>query len=212
MAAAFKQDIIAEWLLDQGGNPNTVVLTSEGKMFFHSPLQCAARDGGISLIKRLLEAGADVNAKSIEIQGATALQFVAMRGHFEMLQILLEASADINAAPAPYGGRSAIEGAAEWGRLDIVKFLLDARADVRGKANLNYRRTVYRAYMHGHRTLVAMVQDWKRNKYGPEDCDSTQFIVEATRTYLHRYAEKHGKVSGYISDDLHCKICDPTFH
>ena len=159
VATAFKQNVIAEWLLDHGGNPNSTTFTPEGKMSYHSPLQCAVRDGSVQLVKKLLEAGAEVNAEPMQINGATALQFAAMLGHFEMLRILLEANADINAPPGLYGGRSAIEGAAEWGRLDLVRYLLDIGADVRGKENSNYRRAVYRAYMHGHRILVSMIQE-----------------------------------------------------
>lgn len=82
-----------------------------------------------------------------------------MLGSFKLLNILLQAGADINAPLSSWEGRTAIEGAAENGRLDTVSCLLEAGADIQGKLNTNYRRTVYRAWKHGHRFWL----DWCRN-------------------------------------------------
>ncbi|KAJ4376367.1 hypothetical protein N0V83_001650 [Neocucurbitaria cava] len=141
-------------------------------------LQLASRNDNAFLVKRLLEKGANVNAKPAGINGATAIQFAAINGNFEIVNMLLQAGADVNAGPGDEDGRTAIEGAAEWGRLDMTHYLLELGADICGRANKNYRRTVCRAWGSGHRTLVRMLQDWKAAKYGVDDCDDVQSIVE----------------------------------
>jgi hypothetical protein len=95
------------------------------------------------------------------------------------LKILLKAGANVNGLPGKHEGRTAIEGAAEHGRLDMVRYLLEAGADIKGRTNMNNRRTVYRAWKEGHRTVVRMIQDWKREKYGHEDCENVEFIMES---------------------------------
>jgi ankyrin repeat protein len=85
----------------------------------------------------------------------------------------------VNDLPGKHEGRTAIEGAAEHGRLDMVRYLLEAGADIKARANQNYRRTVYRAWTEGHRTVVRMIQDWKRENYGQEDCEDVEVILES---------------------------------
>ena len=104
----------------------------------HTALQLLAQQNETSRVKKLLDLGADANARAIDEQGATALQFAASNGNFDIVNMLLTAGADVNAAPAAYDGRTAIEGAAEWGRLDMVRYLLDNGADIRGSDNPNH--------------------------------------------------------------------------
>lgn len=127
----------------------------------------------------MIEKGAKVNDEPILLQGATALQFAAKSGDFRLVEILLQAGADVNAMPCLWDGRSAIEGAAEWGRLDIVSLLLAAEADMKGRGNINYRLTVYRAWAHGHRVLARMIQRWKQEKYGPADVEPIDLIIDS---------------------------------
>jgi ankyrin repeat protein len=117
-----------------------------------------------------------VNAEPYYMQGATALQFAAINGNFKIAALLLEAGAEINAPPATYDGRTAIEGAAEWGRLDMVHYLLEAGADIQNLGN--FRRTVYRAWKNGHHTVARMVHSFKREKYGEENTDSIESILQ----------------------------------
>lgn len=128
-------------------------------------------------VKKLLDLGADANARAIDEQGATALQFAAPNGNFDIVNMLLTAVADVNATPAAYDGRTAIEGAAEWGRLDMVRYLLDNGADVRGPDSPSYRRSIYRAWTEGHRTVVRMIQEWKTERYGQDSCEDPERIL-----------------------------------
>ncbi|KAF1850372.1 ankyrin [Cucurbitaria berberidis CBS 394.84] len=171
---------VAERLLSIGANPNRAEDSDQTckKYSDRTVLQYAARDNEAGLVRKLLEKGAQVNAKPVAGYGATALQFAAINGNFEICNILLTAGAEINACPAEIEGRTAIEGAAEHGRLDMTHYLLELGADIRGRTSRNYRRTVYRAWKNGHYTLVRMLQDWKMQNYGSEDCEDVQTILD----------------------------------
>lgn len=93
-----------------------------------------------ALIRRLLAAGADVDAGtpprltgSAPIRNAegTALGVVAgrgSRGSVQMVEVLLAGGAKVNARQP--GGRTALMLAAATGNIAVVRVLLDARADV----------------------------------------------------------------------------------
>lgn len=172
----------ALWLLERTYDPNIVNLNTpiNGWVSEHTNLQIAARENEALLVEKLVEKGADVNAPARSSRGATALQYAAMNGNFEIVRILCKARADVNAAAAYYDGRTAIEGAAEWGRLDMVWYLLEAGADVKGRSNKNYRRTVCRAWRRGHEIIVRMLQDWKTEKFGEDDCADVDYIRDTS--------------------------------
>lgn len=165
---------IAMKLLTMGANPDGPSLAWD---WWHTPLQYAAERNHAELVTKLIEKGARADYKPMPRNGATALQFAAINGNFSILRILLKAGADINAPRCKYDGRTAIEGAAEWGRVDMVLFLLEAGADIQGRNNRSYQRTICRAWKKGHRHLVQMIQDWKKEKYGIEDCESIENIL-----------------------------------
>jgi ankyrin repeat protein len=149
-------------------------------------LQLLVQKNEVQQVRSLLDLGADVNAEADDLRGATALQFAAINGNFEIAHILLEAGADVNAPRAAYDGRTAIEGAAEWGRLDMVHHLLEVGADI--EFCTNYRRTVYRAWKNGHRTIARMVHNWKREKCGEQNCEAPETVLKSM-TRLELYGE-----------------------
>ncbi|MBN2319835.1 MAG: ankyrin repeat domain-containing protein, partial [Acidobacteria bacterium] len=59
------------------------------------PVTESALSGDIALVRRLLEAGADVNAASKS--GMTPLHAASLKGHTEIVKLLLEAAAKVNA-------------------------------------------------------------------------------------------------------------------
>ena len=74
-----------------------------------SPLNRAARDGDGAAVQRLLDARADVKARSAR-ERCTALSLAAEGGHAALVRLLVAAGADVNAAsgttPHPASGAS----------------------------------------------------------------------------------------------------------
>jgi hypothetical protein len=75
--------------------------------------------GKIKNVRILLDAGADVNAKSGD--GWTALIQASMRGHTEIVAMLLKKGADVNAKNIH--GNTALQLASNKGHTDIVELL-----------------------------------------------------------------------------------------
>ena len=93
-------------------------------------LQIAAMDNELEVVKALLEAGADPNAKSSDNTDRTALHYAVEFGHPEVVKALIAAGADPNAKNSDNMDRTALHEAAEHGRLEVVKALIAARADI----------------------------------------------------------------------------------
>ena len=84
----------------------------------------AASKGYLSLVKALLAAKADVNAKDYD--GETALIAAAAQGHADVVKLLLDAGA--NKEAKDYWGNTALKEAKYYNHADVVKLLLDAGA------------------------------------------------------------------------------------
>ena len=97
-------------------------------------LQVAVRGGHLDVVERLLQEKADVNAAADPHEGMTVLQAEAAGGHLDIVERLIKANADVNAAAGLYKGMTALQAAAAGGYLDIVKRLLQANADVNAAA------------------------------------------------------------------------------
>lgn len=92
----------------------------------NTPLMSAASNGDINAVKRLLNEGADVNAKDSD--NWTALTKAARDGHTEIVKFLIEKGADVHAKA--YKGYSALMVAALDGNTEIVKLLIEKGADI----------------------------------------------------------------------------------
>ena len=92
------------------------------------PIWHAAQQGHLEVVRLLIEAGADMNAKDAQYHEDTALLVAARGGHLEVVRLLVEAGADMNAANAR--GATALLVAAQQGHLEVVRLLIEAGADV----------------------------------------------------------------------------------
>jgi ankyrin repeat protein len=88
-----------------------------------SALRLAAYEGRLAIVKRLVEAGAQ-----IEMEGWTPLIYATFNGHGEVVEFLLTKGADINAVSE--SGMSALMAAARGGYADIAKRLVALGADI----------------------------------------------------------------------------------
>jgi hypothetical protein len=91
-----------------------------------SPLYCASSLGLRSIVKLLLEAGAEVNTQGGKY--GTALQAASQNGSSEVVKLLLEAGADLNTHGGIYG--TALRAASRNGNNMLTKLLFEARADI----------------------------------------------------------------------------------
>jgi ankyrin repeat protein len=92
-----------------------------------TPLHLAARRGHLAVVRHLIAAGADVNAREAERFGDTVLKHVAQTCSLELAKILLDAGAD----PTIPGwmGLTALDKSAERKRFEgpeVHRLLLEA--------------------------------------------------------------------------------------
>lgn len=94
-------------------------------------LMLAAGNDDSRIVQRLLDQGADINAK--DKKGQTALMLASMNAHMDTLKILLARNADINLQNNH--GATALILAAMRGHTTAVKYLLDKNPDLTGKTD-----------------------------------------------------------------------------
>lgn len=92
---------------------------------YGTALQAAAAGGQISIVRTLIQHGADVNAEGGKY--GTALQAASARGHTDIVALLLTADAQVNMSGGRYG--RALRAASYHGHADIVHLLLSNGAD-----------------------------------------------------------------------------------
>ena len=89
----------------------------------------ASQSGELEEVKRLLNAGAEVNTKDND--GRTALMAASRYGHTEIAKVLISKGADVNARDMI--GYTALTMSCVTGHTEIVKFLISNGADVNAK-------------------------------------------------------------------------------
>lgn len=94
--------------------------------------------GDTALIKRLLDKGADINAKD---DGLTLLMKAATEGYLKTAKLLIDKKADINAKTNK--GNTALMAASMGGYTKIVELLVNAGANTKAKNNMDYTAEMY---------------------------------------------------------------------
>lgn len=117
LAIYFNQEDITRYLLLKAADVNQPAKNASGLY----PLHSALVGKNNTLVKMLLEAGADVNIQ--EVSGITPLHLAASQGNLEIIICLLEAGADVSTQTK--SGKTAGDWAADNGWVDIARILND---------------------------------------------------------------------------------------
>ncbi|KAL3460929.1 ankyrin repeat-containing domain protein [Aspergillus heterothallicus] len=114
-----------------------------------SPLTWTAEHGRLSGVRKLLEAGAEVNKL---VEGFSALHYAVASGHADVTRFLLDAG-----AKASQPGRDEevpLVMAARHGHLDVLRLLLEVTGTDTVARQLEYKRAMCRAVYFGHLSVV----------------------------------------------------------
>ena len=115
-----------------------------------TPLMLAALQQQESLVKRLIQRGADINRP-----GWTPLHYAATKGHVGIIRMLLEHHAYID-AESP-NGTTPLMMAAMYGTPEAVKTLLEAGADPTLKNNLGLSAKDFASTMERNKESAALI-------------------------------------------------------
>ena len=108
--------------------------------------------GDTALVKRLLDEGADINAKD---NGFTLLMKAATEGYLKTAKLLIDRKADVDARSNE--GGTALISAAMVGYTQIVELLINAGADTKLKNNMGYTADMY-AKENGYTNIVLLLR------------------------------------------------------
>jgi hypothetical protein len=125
-----------------------------------TPLNAAARNGHLEIVKYLVEHGADID-KSDNSRDKTPLLAASFKGHFDIVKYLVEKGAKVNVQSI--NGFTPLHDAAYVGNFEVVKYLVEHGADVRIRNKHN--QTAIETARQGSRRAAAH----GKTNAGPED-------------------------------------------
>ena len=162
-------------------------------------LHAAARMGKEIAVRKLLEKGADVNARR-STDDATPLYLAIDRGHEGVIRVLLEAEdIDVN---ANNGEETLLHAAARMGNEVAVRKLLEKGADVNARRSTDDATPLYLAIDRDHESIVIVLLEAEdidvnakcRINNEDEETDSSE-SEEEQETLLHAAARMGNEVA-----------------
>ncbi|GKU11969.1 unnamed protein product [Fusarium langsethiae] len=119
-------------------------------------LMIASYYGHYVIVKRLLDKGAEIEAKDSEY-GRTPLLWAARNGHDAIVKLLFDKGAEIDAKDED--GRTPLLWAAAKGHDAIVKLLVDKGVEIDAKDSKYGQTPLSRAAGNGHEAIVKLLLD-----------------------------------------------------
>lgn len=192
--ALLRGDVKSAIDLIESGTDVNQMKPSEG-----TALHLSSFGGYTAVAKKLIESGADVNAKIAGggDPGATPLHLAAMKGHTEVILLLVQNGANIDARLGGGGetstsGASPLHLAATHNRAEAVKLLAKSGADI--EARDDYGDTpLHYAANRGWEEMVGTLMDLGAN---PDAIDNYGRSVEelaGSRDAIHSILRRAGK-------------------
>lgn len=123
---------------------------SDGR--YDNALYAAACEGGVEVLKLLLDAGANVDAQGGEF--GNALQAAACMGKKEVIKLLLDQGANANAQGGRYG--NALQAAVYSGEMEVVRLLLDNGANINAQGG-EYGNALQAAVLIGKVEIIQLL-------------------------------------------------------
>ena len=121
----------------------------------YTPLHQAARQGQLSMCKKLLKEGADINAATPE--GWTALHLAATFASKEVVQLLLSKGANVDTRDKLVGFSPLCQAASE-GRKEIVEILLAGGADI-NISDMSNQTPLIHATVNKHKEVAEILRE-----------------------------------------------------
>lgn len=166
-------------LLRQGANANAE--DSRG----WTPLIYAAQTGSVAIVRKLIEAGANVNHRTSTKRGSTVLCFAVGGGNTNVIQAVLDRGADINGKSRD--GTTPLILAANKGWLNLTEFLLAKGADVDLFGLVDSRGWTWNALIaavdKGHLDVVRVLLKHGSNPNATNNNGLTAFMEVAKRPH-----------------------------
>ena len=131
MKAKFIYESIEDYLEPKNNEEIINSISSLPKRELDTKLILAANKGLTTIVKYLIKAGADINAK--DGNGYNVLHRASINKHEQIVKILLDAGADVNIKTTD--GWTPLHLASSRGYEQIVKMLIKAGADLNVKAD-----------------------------------------------------------------------------
>lgn len=122
-----------------------------------TPLHLAAFFNQADAALALIEAGADVNARSTNQMANTALHAAAAGGANDVARLLIERGASANARQ--HGGWTPLHSAAQSGNAELARLLIGAGADLRARAD-NQQSPMDLALTRGHQEIAELLDEF----------------------------------------------------
>ncbi|MBI5569379.1 MAG: ankyrin repeat domain-containing protein [Desulfomonile tiedjei] len=139
----------------------------------------AAQQGKAAETARLLDRGADVNARVGE-GDFTALIWAASKGHADAVKVLLERGAQVNATTSE-GQRTALAWATNQGFATVVKLLLENGADPNVAETIHHLTPLRDAAGKGRTQIVRIVLEGKANVNAADPSGNTALMLAARK-------------------------------